>query len=83
MHWAVWRYLLISNPIKFFELFPNISVLNVNICCTDLDASIEGDFRCQPPVIVIFLVYIFFSLGLCKFEERQLDEDCIAKLMFI
>lgn len=60
VHWTLWRCLLKSSPIEFFELFPNTSVLNVNVCCIDLDASAEEDCRCQPPVIVIFLVYIFF-----------------------
>lgn len=83
VHWTLWRCLLKSSPIEFFELFPNTSVLNVNVCCIDLDASAEEDCRCQPPVIVIFLVYIFFFFCLCKFEKRQLDEGCIAKLMFI
>lgn len=73
-----------SSPIKIFELFPNISVLNVNICCIDLDASTEEDFRCQYHYCNIFsLLLLFFFFGLCIFEERQLDEGCIAKLMFI
>lgn len=76
---AVWKGLLISSPISFFEPFPNISVLNVNICCIDLGALIE-DFRCQPPVTVIFLAS-FFCLKI--FEERQLAKSCRAKLMFI
>lgn len=32
----------------------------------------------------IFSLHLFFFfLGLCKFEQRQLDEGWIAKLMFI